>query len=72
VKKNTLYVKDKFIGIQGTAKDITDLVPKDIRDHCVKPGWIRIDFNLEYYTGIDSGKRKNDLTRILEKYKEEC
>ncbi|MCK4529040.1 hypothetical protein KAW18_16870, partial [candidate division WOR-3 bacterium] len=65
-------VDGKLVGVVGSAKDISDLVSKEIRDRCTKPGMIEIDLDLEYYMGVSSGKRENDLTMILEKYKEGC
>jgi PAS domain-containing protein len=70
--KTPLIVAGKLIGIIGTAKDISTFVSKEIKDRCAKPGLIEIDLDLEYYTGTNGGKRKNDLKEILEKYKEEC
>jgi PAS domain S-box-containing protein len=70
--KTPLIIAGKLVGIMGVAKDITVFVPKEIKDRCAKPGLIEIDLDLEYYTGTNGGKRKNDLKEILEKYKEEC
>ena len=70
--KSPLMVNGKLNGVVGTAKDIVDLVPKDIKDHCIQPGLIEIDLNLDYYIGKEVGKRKNDLITLLKKYKEEC
>lgn len=70
--KTPLIIAGKLVGVIGTARDISTIVPKEIRDHCAKPGLIELDLDLEYYTGTHGGKRKNDLTEILEKYKEGC
>jgi PAS domain-containing protein len=72
IVKTPLIVDGKLIGIIGTAKDISALVPKEIRDRCAKPGLIEIDLNLEYYMGAKSGKRKNDLKEVLEKHMRDC
>ncbi len=72
VTKSPLIVDGKLVGIVGSAKDISTLVSKEIRDHCAKPGLIEIDLNLEYYMGAKSAKRKNDLKEVLEKHMHDC
>lgn len=72
VTKSPLIVDGELVGIVGSAKDISTLVSKEIKDRCAKPGLIEIDLNLEYYIGNPGGRRKNDLKEILEIYKEGC
>lgn len=67
VVKTPLIVNDKLTGIIGTAKDITNIVPQDIKDLFFSPGAEEIDLNLEYYIGINKDRRKNDLREILNK-----
>ena len=72
VTKVPFIINGKLTGVVGTAKDVSDLVPKDIKDHCIRPGLIEIDLNLDYYVDKEGGKRKNDLVALLKKYKEGC
>jgi PAS domain-containing protein len=64
IVKTPLIVDGKLIGIIGTAKDISALVPKEIRDRCAKPGLIEIDLNLEYYMGANFGEAYTGLLRV--------
>lgn len=72
VVKTPLIVDGKLTGVIGTAKDISTFVSKEIRDHCVEPGSVEIDLNLEYYVDAVGDRRKNDLKGLLEEYTYEC
>ena len=67
VVKSPLFVKEKLIGVVGSAKDITDHVSKKLKDSFNEPASVEIDLEGEYCTEQNGGKRKSDLKALLEK-----
>lgn len=66
--KSPLIIDSKLVGIVGIAKDITDSVPKEIKDRYTKAESIQIPLDFVYCISSE-GKREGDLTRLLETHK---
>ena len=68
--KSPLIMSGKLIGTVGSAKDITEIVSKDIKDSFVEAQSMELPLNFVYCIkdkNTTRGKRKCDLDSLLEK-----
>lgn len=68
--KSPLFMKEKLIGVVSSGKDITEVVPIEIKDRFSKAGALELDVNLDYYIGKIGERRKDGLITLLEKSSE--
>ena len=69
--KSPLFLTGKLIGVVGSGRDITELIPIEIKDRFSKAGALEIDVSLDYYIGKIGERRKNGLITLLEKDSED-
>lgn len=67
VTKSPLIMDGKLMGVVGSAKDISEFVPPEIKNRFKDYGLIQIDVDLVYGTTKNGGRRKSDLGILLEK-----
>lgn len=67
VVKSPLFIAGKLIGTVGSGRDITELIPIEIKDRFSKAGALQLDVDSHYYIGRLNEKRKDSLIMLLEK-----